>query len=273
MKIDGNTTLVTGGGSGIGRGLAEAFQRIGNHVIIAGRRQSVLDEVTAANPGMRSAVLDIDDAGGIRTFGRTIAEAFPELNVLVNNAGIQRPESLQTQPDDLAAAEAMVTTNLLGPIRLTAALLPLLLRQRRSAIANVTSGLAFVPGAGVPTYSATKAAMHAYTLAIRHQLRKTSIDRPGGKPRHRSKSHAAPGVYRRDHDDPARRSRGDGNCRGPVQAAALRSRNRSVRYNIRHFERGDLVAGCRQMRSRKPPFDADRLTRAFPRLSKPSLVQ
>lgn len=176
MKIDGNTILVTGGGSGIGRGLAEAFQRIGNHVIIAGRRQSVLDEVTAANPGMRSAVLDIDDADGIRTFGRTIAEAFPELNVLVNNAGIQRPESLQTQPDDLAAAEAMVTTNLLGPIRLTAALLPLLLRQRRSTITNVTSGLAFVPGAGVPTYSATKAAMHAYTLAIRHQLRKTSIE-------------------------------------------------------------------------------------------------
>ena len=136
----------------------------------------MLDDVTAANPGMRSAVLDIDDVDGIRTFGRTIAEAFPKLNVLVNNAGIQRPGSLQTQPDDLAAAEAMVTTNLLGPIRLTAALLPLLLRQRRSTIMNVTSGLAFVPGAGVPTYSATKAAMHAYTLAMRHQLRKTSIE-------------------------------------------------------------------------------------------------
>ncbi len=172
MKIDGNTILVTGGGLGIGRGLAEALQRIGNHVIIAGRRQSVLDEVTAANPGLRSVVLDIDDADGIRTFGRTIAEAFPELNVLVNNAGIQRPESLQNQPDDLAAAEAMVTINLLGPTRLTAALLPLLLRQRRSTIMNVTSGLAFVPGSGVPTYSATKAAMHAYTLAMRHQLRK-----------------------------------------------------------------------------------------------------
>ncbi len=100
----------------------------------------MLDDVTATNPGMRSAVLDINDADGIRTFGRTIAEAFPELNVLVNNAGIQQPESLQTQPDDLAAAEAMVTTNLLGPIRLTAALLPLLLRQRRSTITNVTSG-------------------------------------------------------------------------------------------------------------------------------------
>ena len=156
VQIDGNTILITGGGSGIGRGLAVAFQRIGNHVIIAGRRQSALDEVTAANPGMRSVLLDVDDARGVIAFGRTVAENFPDLNVLVNNAGVQRSEDFRHQGGDVAAAEAMVTTNLLGPIRLTAALLPLLLRQPRSTVINVTSGLAFVPGSGVPTYSATK---------------------------------------------------------------------------------------------------------------------
>lgn len=175
MRIDGNTILITGGGSGIGRGLAEAFQRIGNQVIISGRRQLALDDVMAANPGMRSVVLDIDDVDGIRSFSRNIAGFAPDLKVLNNNAGVQCPENLQNLLNDLAAAEAMVTTNLLGPIRLTAALLLHLLRQQRSTIVNVTSGLAFVPGAGVPTYSATKAAMHAYTLEMRHQLRKTPI--------------------------------------------------------------------------------------------------
>ena len=146
MEIGGNTILITGGGSGIGCGLAEAFQRIGNQVIIAGRRQSALDDVMAADPGMRSVVLDVNDADGIRSFSRDIAGLAPDLNVLINNAGVQRPENLQDQPDDLAAAEAMVTTNLLGPIRLTAALLPLLLQQQRSTIVNVTSGLASCQG-------------------------------------------------------------------------------------------------------------------------------
>ncbi len=171
MNITGNTILITGGGSGIGRGLAEAFHQLGNQVIISGRRQSALDDVTAANPGMRAVMLDIDDPEGIKSVGKRMVDEFGTLNVLVNNAGIQVPENLTSPPDDLADAEAMVTTNLLGPIRLTAALIPVLKRQPQATIINITSGLAFVPLSGVPTYCATKAAMHSYTMSLRYALR------------------------------------------------------------------------------------------------------
>jgi uncharacterized oxidoreductase len=176
MKTTGNTILITGGGSGIGRGLAEAFQALGNHVVIAGRRQQALDQTTAANPGMTSLALDIGDAANIRSFAAQVAERYPALNVLVNNAGIMRLEKLQAQPDDLADAESIVATNLLGPIRLTAALLPLLQEQPHAAIMNVSSGLAFVPMAPTPTYCATKAAIHSYTQSLRYQLRASSIE-------------------------------------------------------------------------------------------------
>ena len=176
MNSTGNTILITGGGSGIGRGLAEAFHKSGNQVVIAGRRQSALDEVTAANLGMKSAVLDIEDPAVIREFASRTTRDFPALNVVVHNAGIMRPENLLSQPADLADAEAMIVTNLLGPIRLTAALLPLLRRQPRSTIMTVSSGLAFVPMAITPTYCATKAAVHSYTLSLRHQLKGTTTE-------------------------------------------------------------------------------------------------
>jgi uncharacterized oxidoreductase len=170
MKTIGNTILITGGGSGIGRGLAEAFHALGNHVIIAGRRRPPLDETTAANPGMISLTLDIEDPANIRLFAAELAARFPALNVLINNAGIMRVEQLQAQQDALADAEAIIATNLLGPIRLTAALLPLLQRQPYSAIMNVSSGLAFVPIVSTPTYCATKAAIHSYTQSLRYHL-------------------------------------------------------------------------------------------------------
>jgi uncharacterized oxidoreductase len=175
MKTTGNTILITGGGSGIGRGLAESFQALGNQVIIAGRRQQALDATTAANPGMRSIRLDIDNPADIRSFAEQLTKDHPALNILINNAGIMREENLQTQPD-LAEAEAIIRTNLLGPIRLTAALLPQLRKQPYSAIMNVSSGLAFVPLAPAPTYCATKAALHSYTQSLRYQLKGTTTE-------------------------------------------------------------------------------------------------
>jgi len=176
MKVSGNTILITGGGSGIGCGLAETFHALGNQVIIAGRRQQALAKTAAANPGMKYLPLDIADPANIRSFAARIATGYPALNVLVNNAGIMREENLQAQPDDLADAEAIVATNLLGPIRLTAALFPLLRKQPYSAIMNVSSGLAFVPLAPTPTYCATKAALHSYTQSLRYQLKATTTE-------------------------------------------------------------------------------------------------
>lgn len=176
MKITDSTILITGGGSGIGRALAEAFHRLGNQVIIAGRGEKALDETTAANPGMKSLTLNVSDPKNIRSFAAQLTKDYPALNVLINNAGIMQPEDLVEKPDDLSTAEKTVTTNLLGPIRLTAALLPSLRKQPRATIMNVSSGLAFVPLAMTPTYCATKAAIHSYTQSLRYQLRNTNVE-------------------------------------------------------------------------------------------------
>ena len=180
MNLTGNTVLITGGSSGIGRGLAKEFHELGNQVIIAGRRKQALDDTTAANPGMKSLTLDIENPDAIRAFAAQVSAEFPNLNVLVNNAGIMRAEKLLASNDPaqnyLPDAEAIVATNLLGPIRLIAALLPQLQKQPHSAIMNVSSGLAFLPLTLTPTYCATKAAIHSYTLSLRYQLKATSTE-------------------------------------------------------------------------------------------------
>ena len=176
MKMTGNTVLITGGGSGIGRALAEAFHALGNKVIISGRRQSALDEVISANPGMVSAVLDATKAENIRTFAETLTRDHPDLNVVINNAGIMKNEDITAAPDYLEIAEETIATNLLAPIRLTAALLPHFLKKENAAVLTVSSGLAFVPMVATPTYSATKSAIHAYSMALREQLKDTSVE-------------------------------------------------------------------------------------------------
>lgn len=173
MQLNGNTILITGGGSGIGRALAEAFHARGNRVVIAGRREQVLEEVTAANPGMEAVVLNIENADEIQSLADQLGSEYPALNVVVHGAGIMRAESVRD--GKLDDAEATVATNLLGPIRLTAALLPLLAAQPRAAIITISSGLAFMPMAATPTYNATKAAIHSYTQSLRYQLKDTPV--------------------------------------------------------------------------------------------------
>lgn len=176
MRTSGQTMLITGGGSGIGRALAEAFHRRGNQVIVAGRRQAALDEVARANPGIATAVLDVTSAQDIDRFTQQLANDFPKLDVLINNAGIMGAEDWSAQAPDTAVAQATIATNLLAPILLTAGLLPLLRRQACSTVVNVSSGLAFLPRADTPTYSATKAAIHSFSESLRHQLQGTGVD-------------------------------------------------------------------------------------------------
>lgn len=169
MRKTGNTILVTGGGSGIGAALAQRFHDHGNVVIVAGRRLETLEEACTGRENMHAMMLDVEKADGVSVFAKSVMERFPKLNVLINNAGIMRYERLD-QARDLSDAEAQITTNLLGPIRLINALVDHLAKQA-GTIVNVTSGLAFVPLPGTPTYSATKAAMHSYTQSLREMLK------------------------------------------------------------------------------------------------------
>ncbi len=174
MNLKGNTIFITGGGSGIGRGLAEALHKLGNKVIIAGRRRSHLDAVVAANPGMAALELDIGDPASIDRAAKQLITEHPDVNVLINNAGIMQPDQAAGKIDD-AQLLATVNTNLIGPIRMTSALIEHFKTKEGATVAYVSSVLGFVPLAVTAVYSSTKAALHSYALSQRFMLRNTKV--------------------------------------------------------------------------------------------------
>jgi uncharacterized oxidoreductase len=174
MRLTDNTIFITGASSGIGLAMAEAFHKLGNTVIISGRRKALLDAVVEANPGMFALELDITDPDSIAAAANRLKAEHPTLNVLFNNAGIM-PFDDVSRPIDDAEAELIVDTNFLGPIRMSSALIEHLKAQPSATIINTTSVLGYVPLASNAVYSATKAALHAFSLSQRFMLRNTSV--------------------------------------------------------------------------------------------------
>jgi len=174
MKMSGNTIFITGGASGIGRGLAEALHQAGNKVVIASRRKALLDEVTSANPGMESVVLDVSTASGVTRAVNEAISRFPDINVVINNAGIMLLDDASSPLGDAQMLD-IVATNLLGPIRTTSAFIEHLKTKDNAAVIYVTSVLGFVPLAPTAVYSATKAAMHSFAMSQRFMLRHSGV--------------------------------------------------------------------------------------------------
>ena len=174
MKLTGNTIFITGGGSGIGRGLAEAFHKRGNKVIISGRRRGNLDEVVAANPGLAAIELDITDPASIGAVAAQLIADHPDLNVLINNAGVMLPDRAAGRIDDKLLVNT-ITTNLVGPIRMTSALIEHLRGKQDAVVVYTSSFLGFVPMAITAVYSATKAAIHSYALSQRFLLKASGV--------------------------------------------------------------------------------------------------
>ncbi|HYV49512.1 MAG TPA: SDR family NAD(P)-dependent oxidoreductase [Myxococcaceae bacterium] len=175
MNLKGNTILITGGASGIGFHLAKALTELGNKVVITGRDQAKLTKAEQAIPGLKTIRSDAGQAKDIQSLQATVAKDFPELNVLVNNAGIMRTVNLHKPVDSLEDLTREIEINLMGPIRMVATFLPMLKQRQEAAIVNVSSGLAFVPLPTSPIYCATKAAVHSYTRSLRVQLKGTNV--------------------------------------------------------------------------------------------------
>jgi len=174
MNLTGNTIFITGGTSGIGRAYAEAFHKLGNQVIVSGRRKGHLAEVTKANPGMQAVEFDVANQASVEAVCKKLIADHPKLNALINNAGVMYLDDPSAEMDD-AQMQSIVATNLLGPIRVTSALIEHLKKQPAAYVMNVSSGLAFTPMSFTSVYCATKAAIHSYSLTARYKLKDTNV--------------------------------------------------------------------------------------------------
>lgn len=174
MQTTGNTILITGGTSGIGLAFAEEFLRLRNKVIICGRRENRLAEIQQKHPEIITRVADVADNSDRENLASWVIGNYPDVNVLINNAGLQLLTDL-TKPVDLNRVNSEIATNLVAPIHLTSLFTQHLFTKKDAAIINISSGLAFVPIAFMPVYCATKAAIHSITLSLRHQLRNTAV--------------------------------------------------------------------------------------------------
>jgi uncharacterized oxidoreductase len=175
MRISGNTILITGGATGIGLALAESFLRKGNKVIICGRRKDRLAQATDKFSQLQFITCDVADPSDRERLYNWVKENHKDFNILINNAGIQKEINLKKGTSDLQGEENEIDINLKAPVHLAAMFVPHLMAQKEAAIVNISSGLGFIPIAFMPVYCATKAALHSFSLSLRHQLKDTSI--------------------------------------------------------------------------------------------------
>jgi uncharacterized oxidoreductase len=175
MKLTGRTILITGGSAGNGLGFALKFLELGNTVIVTGRRQTVLDEVKSKYPNLHTIQGDVADTAQIKALAAHVKSNFPQLDVLMNNAGIMLHKNLRAPAADLEGLMTEVNINVGGVIRTTSAFIDILTANRGTVI-NVSSALAFVPLPSAPIYCATKAAVHSYTQSLRFQLEETGVE-------------------------------------------------------------------------------------------------
>lgn len=175
MKLSNRTVLVTGGTSGIGLGIAEAFHNAGSKVIVCGRDKKKLSSVEENLQGITALQFDVGDARQREILAEEVLRRFPDLDILVNNAGIQRYIDLKKGYEELKSGEDEIAANLVSTVELTALFIGHLLKRPSAAIINVSSMLGLMPMLSTPLYSATKAAIHSYSLVLRQQLKETSV--------------------------------------------------------------------------------------------------